>query len=353
MFRPRALRQPSRSPARRSSRIGPEVILAADLNPLYDEYLSHKAAGAPTDQLASDYQELMAQLKQMIDIKILYVDASNTIPAEGLKEFRKLVDDAFDKEQVKVLMDRLHVSTPAELDAVLHQYGTSLDRRREAMFEQTLANQWKKEHSNYEKEIDFDTTLDYYRKHKSEFEFPAQAKWEQLTALFANFNSKDDAWRAICDMGNDVVIRHIPFAEVAKKKSRGPTADKGGFRDWTTKGAPVSKVLDAAIFSPNLRVGDMSQPIEDADGYHIIRVIERIDAGAKSFLERRRESKRRLPKTVRRKWPTSLWKSCNQTQVWSIFDNTAGASPSVASPGQATPPGHNSAYNQSPTGSVR
>lgn len=314
------------------ARVGPEVILAADLNPVYEIYMANKAAGAPAEEIASDYQELMSELKQMIDMKILYVDASNTIPAEGLKEFRKLVDEAFDKEQVKILMERLKVDSPAELDAKLRQqYGTSLDRRREMFWEQTLAGQWKKEHSTYTKEIDFVATSNYYREHKSEFEIPAQAQWEELTAQFADYNSRDDAYRAICDMGNDVVQRHIPFAEVAKKKSRGPTADKGGFRDWTTKGALVSKVLDEAIFSPNLPVGMMSQPIEDTDGFHIIRVIVRHDAGEESFLEAQKGIKKKITDERSKKMADEFMEKLrNQTQVWTIFDKPSAPNSSAS-----------------------
>ncbi len=213
------------------------------------------------------------------------------------------------------------------------------------MFEQTLASQWKKEHATYTKEIDFDTTLDYYRKHHSEFESPAQARWEQLSALFASFNSKPEAWQAICDMGNDVAVRHIPFDQVAVKKSQGPTADKGGVREWTTKGALVSKPLDQAIF--NLPVDHMSPIIEDADGYHIIRVVERLDAGAKSFLEAQKGIKKKITEDRSKKMGDEFMdKLRNQTQVWTIFDNTpapnSSRGPSAyagqsAAPGPSTP----------------
>lgn len=305
------------------ARVGPEVILASDLSPRWDAFLADKAAGAPPAQIAAERQELITQLKGIIDVKLLVVEATNTIPPEGLKDFQAKVNEAFDKDQVKGMMERVKVNTPAELDAILHQYGTSLERKRAALFETALASEWKSEHAKPEKEIDFDTALIYYHEHKAQFSFPSQARWEQLTATFANFDDKNGAWRAICQMGNDV-LRGVPFADVAKKHSQGPTADKGGYRDWTTKGALVSKVLDEAVFSPTLPVGQMSQIIEDTDGYHIVRVIERIDAGVKPFRDAQGDIKKKLTEEETKRLSTEyLQKLREKTQVWTIFDDPA------------------------------
>jgi parvulin-like peptidyl-prolyl isomerase len=45
----------------------------------------------------------------------------------------------------------------------------------------------------------------------------------------------------------------------------------------------VSTVLDDAIFST--QVGDLSDVLMDDDGFHIVRVLERKDAGHVSFVE--------------------------------------------------------------------
>ena len=307
-------------------RVGPEVALASDLGGRYGAYLADKAAGASPEQLAAERQELIAQLKSLVDVKLLFVEATKTIPEAPLKDVQAKINDQFDKVQVKDMMERVKVGTPAELDAVLRQYGSSLERRRQAYFEQSLARLWLEQQADKEQEIDYVTALAYYRSHAAEFSFPAQAKWEQLTALFSQFSNKSLAFQTAAAMGNDV-LRGIPFAEVAKKHSQGPTADKGGLRDWTTKGALVSKVLDGAIFS--LPVGRMSQILEDNDGYHIVRVIERHDAGMTPFRDAQVEIKKKL-KEERSKKNTAeyLEKLRNKTQIWTIFDDQ---------PGQATP----------------
>jgi hypothetical protein len=187
--------------------------------------------------------------------------------------------------------------------------------------------QWKTEHSKCDKEIDFDSTLVYYHDHKADFEYPAQARWEQLSAPFAGYSTKEEAFRAIADMGNRVLSGR-PFAEVAKQLSKEPTADKGGYRDWTTKGALVSKVLDEAIFSPMLPVGRMSTIIEDADGYHIVRLIERRDAGIMSFLDAQKGIKAKLTEERSKKLANDYLDGLRkQAQIWTIFDNDGGPTP--------------------------
>ncbi len=68
----------------------------------------------------------------------------------------------------------------------------------------------------------------------------------------------------------------------------------------------------------------MSQILEDNDGYHIVRVIERHDAGMKPFRDAQVEIKKKL-KDERNKKGTEeyLEKLRNKTQIWTIFDDEA------------------------------
>ena len=99
---------------------------------------------------------------------------------------------------------------------------------------------------------------------------------------FTRFPDKAAAFDAIAQTGNQI-IHGKSFAEVAKAKSDGPTAQNGGRRDWTTKGSLVAEELDRALFG--LPVGELSQIIETKFGFHIIRVIERKDASRTPFVE--------------------------------------------------------------------
>ncbi len=159
--------------------------------------------------------------------------------------------------------------------------------------------------------------LDYYRDHGEEFDKPARAKWEQLSVLFSKHESKAAADAAIRAMGNEALFGGNMQA-VAKKSSEEPLASKGGLHDWTRKGSLRSKVLDEAIFS--LPVNKMSQIIEDDVGYHIVRVIEREEAGRTPFSQAQEEIKEKIQDRKREEMHERLVQKIRQAvPVWSIY----------------------------------
>jgi parvulin-like peptidyl-prolyl isomerase len=87
-------------------------------------------------------------------------------------------------------------------------------------------------------------------------------------------------------------VQGAAFAEVAKAKSDGFTAKDGGEHEWTTQGALKAAVIDKALFS--LEVGQMSPILETDDGFHIVRVLERKEAGRRPFTEVQGEIRDRL-----------------------------------------------------------
>ena len=120
-----------------------------------------------------------------------------------------------------------------------------------------------------------------------------------------------------------------------RARSSGPTRMQGGVYDWTTKGSLVSKRLDEAIFG--LPIGRMSQILEDDTGFHIVRVIERVEAGRKPFLEAQTEIRKQLREAdVERQRKDFLAKIKQRTPVWSIFDSAGSDIAGAATEHRAT-----------------
>ena len=189
--------------------------------------------------------------------------------------------------------------------------------------ERSLAGGWENQHVKENREIPVSEELGYYQQHIADFEFPAKARWEQLMVNFDRFNIGKRRIRALAEMGNEV-LRGADFAEVAKARSHGPTRFDGGSLRLDDQGSLVSKVIDAAIFS--LPLGRMSQIIEDEKGFHIVRVIERVDAGRKPFLEAQTEIREKLrDEDIDRQKNEFMAKMKERTPVWTIFDSHAGA----------------------------
>jgi alpha-D-ribose 1-methylphosphonate 5-triphosphate diphosphatase PhnM len=185
--------------------------------------------------------------------------------------------------------------------------------------ERVLGQSGLGEKIDYEPEITHQAMLDRYRENLQDYEYPAKARWEKLTVKFANFPTKEQAWAALGDMGNEV-LRGAPLAAVAKRHSQGVDASDGGYHDWTCKDSLASDVLNEAIFA--LRVNELSQRLEDEGGFHIVRVIERRPAGRTPFLEAQVEIKETLRKErVREQITDYVAKLKKEIHVWSIFDD--------------------------------
>src|SRR5262249_36529565 len=95
----------------------------------------------------------------------------------------------------------------------------------------------------------------------------------------------------IIEWGNSI-WRGAALADVARAHSQAVSASEGGLNDWTTKGSLRSEVIDEALFG--LPVGRLSRIIEDEEGLHIIRVVEREDQQVTPFGEVQAEIKKKL-----------------------------------------------------------
>jgi parvulin-like peptidyl-prolyl isomerase len=300
------------------ARVGAEVVLASDLMGQYSNYAAAQAQGAPESALAPARKELGDQIRNIADVKILFAEATKTIPPEALKDIEKKITDEFDNAKLKEMMQRAKCNSKEELDAKLREVGTSVERRRKAFYEQSVAMIWLQQQIK-EEEITYADIFAYYQNNGAKFDHEAQARWEELTVLFSQFSSRDDATAAIVKLGNQIVDRQ-PFTEVAKAGSQGPTAAKGGLRDWTTKGSLKSTILDEAIFG--LPVMQMSHILEDADGLHIVRVTERKQAYRTPFIEAQVEIRKQLKaEQSKKKTETYLTKVRQQNPIWTIFDS--------------------------------
>ena len=118
---------------------------------------------------------------------------------------------------------------------------------------------------------------------------------------------------------------------MAQRQSQGADASEGGYHDWTTRGSLASEAIDQAIFT--LPAGRLSERLEDSEGFHIVRVIERIEAGRVPFEQAQVDIKETLRKErVKEQIMAYVDKLKQQIPVWTAFDDQAPA------PGNGTRP---------------
>jgi hypothetical protein len=307
------------------ARVGPEVVLEADLlTPKALEWLEKVSPGLPPEKIRELRLQICRQvIDQHIETLLVYVDACREIPADKLPEIRKNVDQAFDEQQLPRMMEEEGVASSLEFEQRLRQRGMTLERMRKMFFERGLAQEWLRKNAGGDEEIPHAELIAWYQNHLDDYEFPARARFEVLTVKMGLKRSRAAAWDMLAAMGNEV-LGGRPFTEVAKSRSEGPTAAQGGGFDWTNRGSLASKQLDEAIFT--LPVGELSAIIEDGEALHIVRVIERKEAGRTSFLEAQVGIREQLVLDKRRQASDDyLAKLRARTPVWTVFDDPTGS----------------------------
>lgn len=323
------------------ARVGPEVVLEGDLlTPKALEYLEQVGPSTSPENLRKLKMQICQQvLPQHVEMLLVYVDALREIPEDKIPDIRKNVDKAFDEQFLPKMMQEAGVANSLEYEQQLRAKGQSLDRMRKMFFERGLSQEWMRKNVKNDDEIPHAEMIAYYQNHLADYDFPAKARFESLTIKVGGRRSRKQAWDLLASMGNEVLAGK-PLADVAKARSEGPTASQGGLFDWTNAGSLASKRLDEAIFS--LPVGQLSAIIEDepspnlADqaALHIVRVVERKDAGRTPFIEAQVEIRATLVAERQRKATEDyLRKLRERTPVWSVFDAepTGGMRPVTAS----------------------
>lgn len=314
------------------ARVGGDIILAGDVMSSVNSTLARNGFDPKDPALAEQKEQyFQMRLKQLIETRIVLCEAKRKIPAEGLKRAQSMFDDEFNRSVVpKMLADR-KLTDPAELEAQLRREGSTLERERESFSEMVLCNSWLQQNTKVNEDIPHHEMLQYYQQHQAEYEYPAAVRWEQLTVYFESKPSKAEAYAALAELGNQVVAGR-PFYEVARTGSQGSTASQGGMHPWTKKGSLVSTTLDQALFS--LPIDQLSPILEDNRGFHIIRVIERRDAGRTPFAEAQSGIRKKIiaerTEKQKKEFVAEIRKN---TQVWTIYDQTQPAIGTAAKPG--------------------
>jgi hypothetical protein len=311
------------------ARIEDQTVLASDVLWQVNQMIAMNTRGpVPPAQLAEVQQMLMRRMVlQLIDTKLLFGAFKRNVPPEALPNIQKQLAEPFEKIQVPRLTEMFKVKDRVELEAALAKSGGSIKVVQQQFFEKEVAGEWLRQKAGKPKPISHEEMLAYYQDHLKEYEYPAQAKWEELMVRFDKCKSRDEAWQKLADMGNEVWkqvaanpgVRGAVFATVAKAKSDGFTAADGGLQDWTTLGSLKCEEMNAAI--ADLQLGQMSDGIESELGFHIIRVLERKAAGRTSFIDAQAKIRETLEAEQKDALLTAELSKLRKTaRVWTVWD---------------------------------
>jgi hypothetical protein len=311
--------------ARIVARVGNEVILLGDVLGPIELTLAPYKGKYPEDELDRFRQQLVRQqVRVAAENKLLYLAFLREIPperrGEALPKIWQEVYRQFEEKELPKLMERFGVTSAAELDARFREFGWSLAKQQRMFGERTIGMAGVAQKIKLNPEVTHEEMLRYYNEHIQEYSFPAKARWEELAVRFDRFPTRQAAYAAIVAMGNEVALGGAPLWAVAKRSSQGFTAAQGGQHDWTTQGSLASEALDRALFE--LPIGQLSQIIETPTGFHIIRVLERHEAGRTPFTQVQKEIKKKIQEQKQKEaFAQYVAQLRREIPVWTVFDD--------------------------------
>lgn len=298
-----------------------------------DQAIARSGGSVTEDQLQEARVRLTrGLLQQTIRTKMMreafLLDQVGTQSAEKREEAdSKLTTRArqmFFETEVPELREQYKVTDLTALDDALREKGSSLAARQREFMDSMLGHLYIRSKVEREPTVSVAEIHEHYLTHSEDYQRPTRAKWEQLSVRFDKFANREAAHAAIWEMGREAYFGGS-MQSVAREKSQEPFASRGGMHDWTTQGALASDPIDQQLFSIPLNA--MSEIIEDQDGYHIIRVLDRQEAGVVPLSE----VQDTIRATIREnKISESQREVMDQMQVlvpvWSLFpEDTPGA----------------------------
>jgi len=333
--------------------VGRTPILLGDVMPKVEariaDVLSNTSQKIPEDQLHFARLNLVrGELAQAVRNKMMresfLIDQVGTQAAdkreEADAELTSRARQMFFESEVPELKKQYKVEDLTKLDDLLREKGSSLAARRRDFIDAMLGHLYIRSKVERDPKVSVSEVAVHYQANIKQYDRPMRARWEQLSVQFAKFESREAAHQAMWEMGREAYFGGSMQA-VAREKSQEPFASKGGVHDWTAKGSLASERLDAEIFSIPLNA--MSEILEDDTGYHIVRVLDRQEAGTIPLSEVQDDIRAKIRQE---KIAQSQKKVMDEMQVripvWSLFPNDMpGAKPLPVSIARQTTPTKN------------
>lgn len=197
-----------------------------------------------------------------------------------------------------------------EFEAMLTERNLSLDDWRRDLQTSLLMEKIIRQAVYAGIEVDAAEIEDYYKKHKDDFDRPAQVRARQIVVA-----SEDEGKQVL-----ERLRQGEAFADVARQYSLSPDAEEGGDLGFFARGE-MPEEFDKTVFT--LPVGRISDLIKSEYGFHVFMVEEKRKAHRLSLDEARDEIRRLLlsekEKNAYQQWLRDLRARATIEINWSLF----------------------------------
>lgn len=274
-------------------KVGNEIITTVEIEAPLEQlqhYLKQEFRGEALQEKMIMARE--EHVKKLIEGKLLLLEA---------RQQKIEIPDAMVKENAEKEIEQLKSKFPSEEAfrkqlAIEHLNEYELLRQREKLVRENLMRQkllqQKLQEFKTGAEISDETLKEYYEKNKEKFHSPGRARIKQIyverpSTNLSNddFMVKDNQAQAKISEARRLLQQGRTFAAVASQYSEHKlSAERGGDIGWIEAGDLGFPELEKAIFK-QLALGALSDVVDTARGYFLIKVMDRQDGQTIPFEE--------------------------------------------------------------------
>ncbi len=292
---------PPKPPFAKPGSIAADVLMINDtmvtvdevLFGLHDELEELRDGTTPAGFRERATARIRTEVQRTVGSILIYKEATSSLTEQQ----RAVVDNAVKKE-VENITARRFGGSDARLNAHLSASGMTLEQFKSALERDMIVRQYTRERLLSSVSIRRDELLSCYDRNKDEYGTPETREFQMIELPFVAFLPEGQPWATASSQvkaqAKLAAVRRAreahealatrPFDEVVAAFGAGPHKDRGG--SWGMIGKPLQAPFDklsAMIFQ--FTEGQFSEPIEQADGWYIVRCGKIEPGQSKSFAE--------------------------------------------------------------------
>jgi parvulin-like peptidyl-prolyl isomerase len=236
--------------------------------------------GVPPGLLRQLSSQIVDQLVDRVLIEAAIAKSKVVVKAEEIDAKLEEVRAEFAKSAEMTGQETTLESLTAQLGITEEEFRSSI--------EQAIAIEKMLEERGL-KEPDAKAARSFYDDNKSQFERPEQVRIRQIMISVDKENDAaawDAAEKQAASMHAEAIKPKADFAALAKEKSQGQFASRGGDIGFRKRGMMPAELEEAAFA---LKPGEIAKPVKTAFGWHVIKLEEHVPGGLVPFEEIEKE----------------------------------------------------------------
>ena len=256
------------------ARVNGEVITRSDYRKGEEQLLGDmkQQFGSEADQHFKERQKDV--LRDLIDQQLL-LDKGKELGITADTELIKKLDE---------LRKQNNLSSMEDLEKAAEQQGVNFEDFKQQMRNGIITQQVISQEVGRKIHITEDEEKKFYEEHKKELEQPETIRLSEVLVPVPAEATPDDLTKAEAQAQD--LLKQIrggaDFAELARKSSKGPSAEQGGDLGFFKRGT-LAKELEDTTFA--MKGGQVSDVIRTKQGFVILKVVEHRDAGVPKFAD--------------------------------------------------------------------